>query len=141
LANHLSWIDILALAGASRTAFVAHSGLSQNVALAWLCRQNDTLFITRDRRSSVAAQVAQVRERLGRHRLTIFPEATTGDGNGLLPFRSSLLSAAEGLAGEVPIQPVVLDYRDAAEIAWLDGEPGLDNFIKVMARTRPIRLT
>ena len=36
LANHLSWLDILALAAASRTAFVAHSGLSNSQTLRWL---------------------------------------------------------------------------------------------------------
>src|SRR5690606_20150398 len=127
IANHLSWLDILALAGTSRAIFVAHSGLAAHGVLKWLCAQNDTVFITRDRRSSVAAQGAQVRAALGTRPLTIFPEATTGDGTALRPFRSSLLSAPEPLAAEVPIQPVALDYRDAAEIAWFGDEPGLAN--------------
>ena len=141
LSNHLSWLDILTLAGVCRTVFVAQSGLSQNGILAWLCRQNDTLFITRDRRASVAHQVDQVRERLGRRRLTIFPEATTGDGHGLLPFRSSLLSAVEGLPKSIPIQPVAMEYEDPVSLAWVENEPGLENFKRIMSRTRPIRLT
>lgn len=141
VANHLSWLDIMALAGASRTAFVAQSGLSGHPFLKWLCEQNDTLFITRDRRGTVSQQVDLVRERLGSRRLTIFPEATTGDGTGLLPFRSSLLSAVEKLPASIPVQPVALDYQEAADIAWLDGEPGLANLKRVLARTRPIQLT
>lgn len=141
LANHLSWLDILALAGASRTAFVAQSGLAGHSFLKWLCEQNDTLFITRDQRATVSQQVELVRERLGRRRLTIFPEATTGDGTELLPFRSSLLSAAERLPASIPVQPVALDYEDAADIAWIDGEPGLANLKRILARTQPIRLT
>lgn len=141
LANHVSWLDILVLASASRTAFVAHSGLSDHPLLAWLCLQNDTLFITRDRRGTVAAQVEQVTERLGRRRLTIFPETTTGDGRTLLPFRSSLLSAVERLPNDIPVQPVALDFEDAAEIAWVGDEPGMANFCRIMARTKPIYLT
>ena len=141
LGNHVSWIDILVLAGASRTAFVAHAGLSDHPALAWLCLQNDTLFITRDQRGTVADQVAQVVERLGDRRLTIFPEATTGDGRTLLPFRSSLLSAVERLPREIPVQPFALDFEEAEAIAWVGDEPGMDNFRKIMARTRPIFLT
>ena len=141
LGNHLSWIDILVLAGVSRTAFVAHAGLSDHPALGWLCRQNETLFITRDQRGTVAAQVAQVVERLGHRRLTIFPEATTGDGTALLPFRSSLLSAVERLPHDIPVQPVALDFEHAPEIAWVGDEPGMDNFRKIMGRTRPILLT
>lgn len=141
LGNHVSWLDILALAGASRTAFVAHAGLSDNAALAWLCRQNDTLFISRDQRGTVASQVEQVVEKLGHRRLTIFPEATTGDGRSLLPFRSSLLSAVERLPHDIPVQPFALDFEDADQIAWVGDEPGLVNFRKIMARTRPILLT
>lgn len=142
LANHLTWLDILALAGTSRAIFVAHSGLAGHGGLKWLCDQNDTVFITRDRRGSVAAQVEQVRAALGHHRpLVIFPEATTSDGAALLPFRSSLLSAVEPLAHEVPIQPVALDYRDAAEIAWFGDEPGLANVRRILARNGRVELT
>lgn len=136
LANHVSWLDILALAGTSRAIFVAHSGLSLHGGLKWLCDQNDTVFITRDRRGSVANQVSQVRAALCERPLTIFPEGTTGDGTRLLPFKSSLLSAVEPLAGEVPIQPVALDYADAPEIAWFEDEPGLANVRRILARPK-----
>jgi lyso-ornithine lipid O-acyltransferase len=136
LANHESWLDVLALAGASRAIFVAHSGLTVHGGLKWLCDQNDTVFITRERRGSVADQVAQVRAALGERPVTIFPEGTTNDGRALLPFRSSLLAAVEPLAGEVPIQPVALDYADAPEIAWFDGEAGMANVRKILRRRR-----
>jgi 1-acyl-sn-glycerol-3-phosphate acyltransferase len=136
LANHVSWIDILALAGTSRAIFVAHSGLTVHGGLKWLCDQNDTVFITRDRRGSVANQVEQVRAALGERPLAIFPEGTTNDGTALLPFRSSLLAAVEPLAGEVPIQPVALDYADAPGIAWFAGEPGMANVRKILSRRR-----
>ena len=136
LANHVSWLDILALARTSRSRFVAHSGLTVHGGLKWLCEQNDTVFITRDRRGTVAHQVEQVRAALGRRPITIFPEGTTNDGRTLRPFKSSLLSAVEPLAGQVPIQPVALDYRDAAEIAWFGDEPGMANVHRILARQR-----
>ena len=136
LANNVSWIDILALAGGTRAIFVAHSGLTIHGGLKWLCDQNDTVFITRDQRGSVTTQVEQVRAALGERPLTIFPEGTTNDGTGLLPFRSSLLAAVEPLAHDVPIQPVALDYADAPEIAWHAGEPGMANVRKVLSRHR-----
>jgi 1-acyl-sn-glycerol-3-phosphate acyltransferase len=136
LANHASWLDVLALAGASRAIFVAHSGLTVHGGLKWLCDQNDTVFITRDVRGSVANQVAQVRAALGERPVTIFPEGTTNDGTTLLPFRSSLLAAVEPVAHEVPIQPVALDYADAPGIAWFDGEPGMTNVRKILRRPR-----
>jgi 1-acyl-sn-glycerol-3-phosphate acyltransferase len=140
LANHESWLDILALAGTSRAIFVAHSGLTVHGGLKWLCDQNDTVFITRDQRGSVANQVEQVRAALGERPLTIFPEGTTNDGRSLLPFRSSLLAAVEPLAGVVPIQPVALDYADAPEVAWFADEPGMANVRKILAR-KSVELT
>lgn len=141
LANHLSWLDVLALAGTSQARFVAHSGLTVHGGLKWLCDQNSTVFVTRDQRGSVAGQVEQVRAALGERPLTIFPEGTTNDGTALLQFKSSLLSAVEPLAHAVPIQPVALDYADAAEIAWFGNESGLANVRRILARPGRVDLT
>jgi lyso-ornithine lipid O-acyltransferase len=140
LANHLSWLDIFAVAGVSRGVFVAHSGLATNPVLKWFCDQNETVFIARER-GAVAGEVRQVREALGERPLVIFPEGTTGDGTALLPFRSSLLSAVEPLAGDVPVQPVALDYRDAAQIAWFGDETGIANLRRVLSRAGPLDVT
>jgi 1-acyl-sn-glycerol-3-phosphate acyltransferase len=141
LANHVSWLDILALAGASRAIFVAHSGLTVHGGLKWLCDQNQTVFVTRHKRGSVADQVEQVRAALGERPLAIFPEGTTNDGTALLPFKSSLLSAVEPLAGTVPIQPVAIDYADARGIAWFGDEPGMANVRRILARPGGVDLT
>jgi 1-acyl-sn-glycerol-3-phosphate acyltransferase len=141
LANHVSWLDILALARTSRATFVAHSGLTVHGGLKWLCEQNDTVFVAREKRGSVAAQVAQVRAALGERPVVIFPEGTTGDGTALLPFKSSLLSAVEPLAETVPVQPVALDYEDATDIAWHGDEAGMANVRRVLARERRVELT
>jgi 1-acyl-sn-glycerol-3-phosphate acyltransferase len=136
IANHLSWIDIPALAAASGTVFVAHDGLADHPAMRFLCRLNRTVFIARSDRASVAGQVDQVREGLRESGvLTLFPEGTTGDSLQLLPFKSSLLAAVEHSAGDVAIRPVWVDYGAlAAQIAWLGEEPGLDNAKRVLAR-------
>lgn len=143
LANHVSWIDIPALAWASGTAFVAHDGLAAFPLLKTLCEMNDTVFIARHDRRSVAKQIADVRTALSdTGALTIFPEGTTSDGTGLLPFKSSLLSAIEPIPEGIAVQPVLLDYGpEAAKIAWVGEEHGLDNFLRILARGRPVSLT
>ncbi|SFG18496.1 lyso-ornithine lipid acyltransferase [Novosphingobium sp. CF614] len=142
LANHVSWLDIPALAGTTGCAFVAHDGLAAIGPLRWLCGLNDTVFIARHDRRSIATQVEQVRAALRETgALTIFPEGTTSSGAALLPFKSSLLSALDADADHIPVQPVLLDYGDETrEIAWVDEEPGLDNALRILARRRPIRL-
>jgi 1-acyl-sn-glycerol-3-phosphate acyltransferase len=143
LANHVSWLDIPAIAGACGSAFVAQDGLAAIGALRWLGEMNDTVWIARHDRASVARQVEAVRAAIrDTGALTIFPEGTTSDGDGTLPFKSSLLAALDPLPDGIVVQPVWLDYgADAADIAWVGTELGLDNFKRVMARSRRIRLT
>ncbi|GFE74425.1 hypothetical protein NTCA1_20740 [Novosphingobium sp. TCA1] len=143
LANHVSWLDVPALSHASGTAFIAHAGLADFAPLRWLCTLNDTVFVARNRRSTVSEQVEQVRSALrDTGALTIFPEGTTSDGTDLLPFKSSLLSAISTDDDTVAAQPVWVDYgSDAAEIAWVGEEPGLDNALRILARTKPVRVT
>jgi 1-acyl-sn-glycerol-3-phosphate acyltransferase len=142
IANHVSWLDIPALSHATGSAFVAHDGLAAFPFLKWLCEMNDTVFIARHDRASIAVQVQQVRDAMAaRGTLTLFPEGTTSDGTELLPFKSSLLSATEPLPPGARIQPVLLAYDDAAGIAWVGEEHGLDNFLRILARLRPIGVT
>ncbi|RDC59595.1 1-acylglycerol-3-phosphate O-acyltransferase [Alteripontixanthobacter maritimus] len=142
LSNHVSWLDIPTLAHVTGSAFVAHDGLADFVFLKWLCEMNDTIFIARHDRQSVAEQVEQVRAAMATGgALTIFPEGTTSDGTGLLPFKSALLSAATPLPPGIVAQPVSLDYENSRQVCWVGDEPGLDNFLRLLARPRPIRVT
>ena len=143
LANHVSWIDIPAIAGTTGSAFVGHDGLAAMPLLKWLCELNDTVFVARHDRTSVAMQVQAVRTALSdTGALTVFPEGTTSDGTGLLPFKSSLISALEPLPDGIAVQPVLLDYGpEAAAVAWVGDEHGLDNFLRILARRRPVNLT
>jgi 1-acyl-sn-glycerol-3-phosphate acyltransferase len=122
LANHLSWLDILLLAGASGTAFVAKGELAEVPLIGWLCRLNRTIFVSRGDRMGVARQVEELRAALGEAwAVAIFPEGTTGDGVTLLPFKASLLAA--------------LDYGDATrELAWVGDEPGQSHAARVLRR-------
>lgn len=143
IANHVSWIDIPAIAAASGSAFVGHDGLASVPLLKTLCAMNDTVFIARHDRTSVHKQVEQVRHALAdTGALTIFPEGTTSDGTGLLAFKSSLLSALEPVPEGVSVVPVLLDFGpEAASLAWVGEEHGLANFLRILARKRPVDLT
>lgn len=140
IANHVSWIDIPAISWITGSAFVGHDRLAAMPLLKWLCKMNDTVFVARHDRTTVADQVQQVRHAMDdMHVLTIFPEGTTSDGTGLLPFKSALLSAFEPLPAGVAIQPVLLNYgTEATDIAWVGEEHGLDNFLRILARREPV---
>ena len=145
IANHVSWVDILALAGATGTAFVAKFELSQVPVIGWLCRLNRTVFVKRENRMGVAQQINALKEALADNwSVTVFPEGTTTDDRSLLPFKSSMLSVLEPPPAGVLVQPVVLDYGDVAEfIGWIGEEGGVNNAMRVMGRkgSFPLRIT
>lgn len=140
LANHVSWLDIPVLAGATGTAFVAHSGLAGNGLARRLCAMNGTVFVARAERARIAEQVEEVRAALSdRGCLTIFPEGTTSDR--LLPFKSALLSAVDPPPPGLAVQPVWVDYGAArGEAAWI-GESGLANAVRILGRKDPLPVT
>lgn len=145
IANHISWMDILAMAGACGTAFVAKAELAQAPLVGWLASLNRTVFVKRENRMGVAEQINALKEALEDNwAVTVFPEGTTTDGQSLLPFKSSMLSVLEPPPPGVLVQPVFLDYGAVAEwIGWIGEEGGLNNAKRVLARrgTFELRIT
>ena len=142
IANHVSWLDILSLAGASGTAFVAKWELSQVPVVGWLSRLNRTVFVKRENRLGVAQQINLLREALEDNwSVTVFPEGTTTDGQSLLPFKTSMLSVLEPPPKEVLVQPVLIDYGIVAEeIGWVGDETGINNAKRVLSRSGSFEL-
>lgn len=142
ISNHLSWIDILALGGASGTAFVAKAEIGASPLVGWLAGLNRTVYVKRENRMGVAEQINQLRDALAETwAVTVFPEGTTTDGKSLLPFKTPMLRVLEPPPPGVMVQPVMLDYGSAAEdIGWIGQERGLNNAKRVLARKERFRL-
>lgn len=142
VANHLSWIDILALAGASGTAFVAKAELAEAPVVGWLASLNRTVFVKRENRMGVAEQINALKDALADNwSVTVFPEGTTTDGQSLLPFKTSMLSVLEPPPPGVLVQPVILDYGPVAEwIGWIGNESGVNNAKRLLARKGTFRV-
>ncbi len=142
LANHQSWLDILAIAGASGSAFVAKGELRDAPLVGWLCTLNHTLFVDRGDRLGIARQVDTLRQALAAdHPVTVFPEGTTSDGTILLPFKAALLGAIDPPPPGLRVQPVYLDYGTARDIVWVGDEAGTANAARVLARRGRVPLT
>lgn len=137
ISNHVSWLDILSLAGASGTAFVAKAELDEVPVINWLCRLNRTVYVKRQNRLGVAEQINLLREALADNwAITVFPEGTTTDGQSLLPFKTSMLSVLEPPPPGVLVQPVLMDYGPeiSEDIGWTGEESGLNNAKRVLSR-------
>lgn len=136
ISNHLSWIDILALGGASGTAFVAKAEIGAAPVVGWLAGLNRTVYVKRENRMGVAEQINELRDALAENwAITVFPEGTTTDGKSLLPFKTPMLRVLEPPPPGVMVQPVLLDYGAVSEeIGWIGEEGGINNARRILSR-------
>ena len=134
--NHVSWFDIPVLGGITGSAFVSRAEIGEMFMLGWMARLNRTVFIKREAKLNIAAQINDLREALAdTWSVVIFPEGTVTDGHSLLPFKTSMISVLEPPPPGMLVQPVVIDYGPIAEwIAWLDQESGIANARRIFAR-------
>lgn len=136
VANHVSWLDILALGGATPTWFISKDDVGGWPLIGMLARIGGTIFIDRESRRAARGQVDQLGQALLRHHpVTLFPEGTTGDGTALFPFRPALFASVAPPPPGIVVQPVAIDYEAAAaEISWTGDEDLGPNAMKVLAR-------
>ncbi|MGD1036477.1 MAG: lysophospholipid acyltransferase family protein [Roseiarcus sp.] len=134
VANHVSWLDIPVLGSIEPMTFLAKKELGGLALGGWIARLQGVIFVDRRRPGGILEVNAQIVRAMAKgDSVVLFAEATTGDGNRLLRFRSShfeaVRQAASGERGaDVVIQPVFLDYsrvagmsvgrRERALVAW-----------------------
>jgi 1-acyl-sn-glycerol-3-phosphate acyltransferase len=117
-ANHVSYLDIMVLGSLLDASFIAKSEVAGWPLFGWLARLQRSVFIDRRARSTAHQRDSIAARLAAREALILFPEATSGDGNRLLPFKSALFSVADHAAtGSVTVQPVSIAYTR------LDGMP------------------
>lgn len=112
VANHVSYIDIIALGGLIDCSFVAKAEVAKWPVFGYLAKLQRTVFVERKARRA-AGQRDALRAHLEQgENLILFPEGTSSDGSRVLPFKSSLFDAAncEFEGRQVTVQPVSVVY-------------------------------
>lgn len=116
VANHLSYLDVVALSALSPACFVTSMEVKNSAGLGWICSAAGCLFVNRRSYAGITAEVRRLADVLEEGvDVVVFPEATSTDGSAVIPFRAGLLQAA--LIAEASVQPVCLNYTQ------LDGAP------------------
>ncbi|MDG1287194.1 MAG: lysophospholipid acyltransferase family protein [Rickettsiales bacterium] len=126
VSNHCSYSDIPVLGSVAPVHFTPKSDISSWPVIGYLCRLSECIFINRNPRKTAENMLELTRAMKKGWMISLFPEGTTNDGHGVLPFRSSYFSLAEqGL----PVQPVTVIYtkRDGSplspqamrKVAWI----------------------
>ncbi len=92
VANHLGYLDIIALMATMPARFVAKVEVASWPVMGWLARTFGTLFIDRRRKRDVLRMHEIFEASLAKGDcIVFFPEGTSSAGSAVLPFKASLM--------------------------------------------------
>ena len=109
VANHVSYVDVLAISAIMPVVFVTSVELGDTPFLGLLARSAGCLFVERRKASGLKREIDTIVQRLGQGiPVVLFPEATTSNGDRVHPFKRSLFDAA--VEARSDILPLCLRY-------------------------------
>jgi 1-acyl-sn-glycerol-3-phosphate acyltransferase len=134
LANHRSYVDILAILSRHPCAFLAKIEVGEWPLLGPAARLAGTVFVKRECAESrkLARESALALLQRGVP-FAAFPEGTTFRGPGILPFFPGLFRMAEQYG--IPVVPIAVEYADPTD-AWVGEDPFLPHFLGAFAKPR-----
>lgn len=122
VSNHLSYLDIPVLGSLLKASFISRGDVAGWPVIGFLSKLQRTIFTSRSRATAVA-EARQIRARLeAGDRLLMFPEGSSGDGNRLLPFKSTFFAVAapilkpDGTEQQITVQPVSLALTELGDL-------------------------
>ena len=136
-ANHISWLDIIAINSVVTARFVAKDTVRHWPVFGALVAATGTLFIRRGSRRALVANLRDVSRSIDHAvPVVIFPEGTTTEGDTVRPFHAGLFQAAVDTGCRV--QAIALCYSDpdqARSVAPFVGEDAfVVHLLRVLAR-------
>ncbi|MFC7527756.1 lysophospholipid acyltransferase family protein [Actinoplanes sp. GCM10030250] len=138
VANHVSWLDIVALTSVLPMRLVAKSEVRTWPGIGATAGRAGSIFIDRSRPRSLPETVGEVAAALRAGRsVTVFPEGTTFCGTEYGQFRPALFQAA--VDAGAPVVPISIGY-DSTEAAFI-GDDTLWGSVLRVARIRRLTVT
>jgi 1-acyl-sn-glycerol-3-phosphate acyltransferase len=143
--NHQGYVDIVTVGGLFPSIFAARHDMRAWPMFGALAASGATIFINRSNKRAGFRGVGQVAAALGAGATVIgFPEGTSTDGLGLLPFHAGLFQAA--VEAQTPVVPTIVRYRsldggaitdeNRDVVAWFRGEPFLKHLMRLAGHRR-----
>lgn len=144
VANHVSWVDIIALHSQHMMGFIAKHEIRSWPLVGWLSTRTETIYLRRGNADSLGGVMDEMAKRLRASRaVAAFPEGGTRDGVALGLFHARIFTAA--VAADAPVQPVALCYGARCEAQSIVAYGRRENFIANLMRllgepSRPARV-
>ena len=144
VANHVSWVDIVALHSQHMMGFIAKHEIRSWPVIGWLTTRTETIYLRRGNADSLVGVMEEMAARLRAGRaVAAFPEGGTRAGNALGPFHARIFTAA--VAADAPVQPVALCYGHGCEaqsiVAYGPRESFMANLMRLLGEpSRPARV-
>ncbi|WP_213437660.1 MULTISPECIES: lysophospholipid acyltransferase family protein [Lysobacteraceae] len=135
VANHVSWVDIVALHSQRMMGFVAKREIRGWPLVGWLATRGETIYHERGSSESMGGVLHEMLARLRAGRsVGVFPEGRTRDGREIGPFHARIFLAA--VEAGVRVQPVALRYGKGASaqpvVAFGPDESFAANFLRLL---------
>lgn len=123
VSNHMGFVDILINGSLFPMSFVTSMEMRETPFLGLLTEMGGCIYVERRNRSKILDELKGIAETIKKgFSVVLYPEATSTNGEQVLPFKKTLIMAA-AYAG-VPIQPVVVNFRkvngEDFTIKWRD---------------------
>ncbi len=138
-ANHISWLDIIALDAVIASRFVSKDDVLSWPLIGLLPKWSGTFFLQRGSPAAVRRLNAEIVTALQhQNTVAVFPEGTTHNGEGLLPFYSAILQT--GIDAGVTVQAVAIRYMRNGErdtlAPFIDNEGFVEHVLRVLGAAR-----
>ena len=108
--NHMGFVDILAMHSITKALFVTSYEMRETPLLGILTEMAGCLYVERRNKSNILGELGNIVNALkDGFNVTLYPEATSHNGEEILPFKRTLLTSA-ALAGK-PIIPYCFNFK------------------------------
>ena len=148
VANHISWIDIIAIGSVANLTFVAREEIKDWPFVGFFSRMQKTIFVNASKKdAALSASNEMARRMVDGGAVCLFAEGRSDTGTHVMPFRSGLVASAqkaliEAGAKHVSIQPVSIAYThlqglpitrpERALICWIKSKSIRENIWDIL---------
>ncbi len=109
VSNHLSYLDILILSSQIDASYVTSIEMKNAPVLGWVTQVAGCLYVERRNKDNLKNEIQDVADALNKgFKVIVFPEATSTNGEKVLPFKKPMFNAA--IQTQKEISPLCIRY-------------------------------